>query len=91
MRSLVLVCGFTVISGLSFSALAQEKTGEIKPSDKSTPREHGVEDKAQAEDKPHSDKAEGEADSFDMDEFFKKAEENAEKGFGCNLPPKPVS
>ena len=90
MRLLILVCGFTLISGLSFSALAQDN-GDIKPSDKSAPREHGVEDKAQAEDKPHSDKAEGEEDSFDMDEFFKKAEENAEKGFGCNLPPKPVS
>ena len=90
MRLLILVCGFTLIFGLSFSALAQDN-GDIKPSDKSAPREHGVEDKAQAEDKPHSDKAEGEADSFDMDEFFKKAEENAEKGFGCNLPPKPVS
>ena len=90
MRLLILVCGFTLISCLSFLALAQDN-GDIKPSDKSAPREHGVEDKAQAEDKPHSDKAEGEADSFDMDEFFKKAEENAEKGFGCNLPPKPVS
>ena len=54
MRLLILVCGFTLISGLSFSALAQDN-GDIKPSDKSAPREHGVEDKAQAEDKPHSD------------------------------------
>ena len=91
MRLLILVCGFTVISGLSFSTLSQDGPGDIKPSDKSAPREQSVEDKAQAEDKPHSDKAEREADSFDMDEFFKKAEENAEKGFGCNLPPKPVS
>lgn len=91
MRLLILVCGFTLLSGLSFAAQAQDNPDNLQPSDKQAPLEQGAEDKNQAERKSNSDKAEGEADSFDMDEFFKKAEENAEKGFGCNLPPKPIS
>ena len=91
MRLLILVCGFTVISSLSFSALAQDNPSDIKSSDTQTPHEQGEEDKTQADNNSDSDKAEGETDSFNMDEFFKRAEENAEKGFGCNRPPDPVS
>ncbi|WP_026941848.1 hypothetical protein [Hellea balneolensis] len=83
MRIILLISIF--LFGLSFTAKAQS-SGPKETSPKSERPPEKTDEKSQKADS--QDEAN---DTIDIDAFFKRGEENAQKGMGCEIPPEPVA
>ena len=95
MRLIVSMSILCIGLGLSLPSYGQEKpqnsetaeTAESIQSEQSEQSEIKVETETPSSDK----KEENDDEAFNIDRFFKKAEENAEKGFNCEKAPVPIS
>ena len=92
MRLIVSMSILCIGLGLSLPSYGQEKpqnseTAETAESIQSEQSEIKVETETPSSD----EKEENDDEAFNIDRFFKKAEENAEKGFNCEKAPDPIS
>lgn len=77
--------------GLGLSSLSY---GQDKPQNSETAEtieQTKPETKVESEPPSSDEKKEVDDEAFNIDSFFKKAEENAEKGFDCKKQPDPIS
>lgn len=81
----IVLLGFSIFFGFALAAQAQT----VAPKEPTAKNERST-DKADKNAKG-SDGDEQVDNTIDIDTFFKRGEENAKKGMGCEIPPEPVA
>lgn len=81
----IILLGFSIFFGVSFAAHAQTVAPE-EPMAKNERSTDNADKNAKS-----SDSDEQVDDTIEIDAFFKRGEENAKKGMGCEIPPEPVA
>lgn len=93
MRLIVSLSILCIGLGLSPLSYGQDKPQNSESAEKAQPTQPEIKPKIKVDtEAPSSDeKKEVDDEAFNIDSFFKKAEENAEKGFNCKKQPDPIS
>ncbi|MDB2437083.1 hypothetical protein N9W89_00060 [Hellea sp.] len=88
MRKILLI---SVLSfGFSFAAHAQTTAPQDKTAESESSETEPGEQPQTADSQPEAEDS-AVREPIDIDEYFKNGEENAKKGFSCNMPSEPIA
>ena len=76
--------------GFSFAAHAQTTAPQDKAAESESSETETSEQTQKADSQPEAEDS-AVREPIDIDEYFKNGEENAKKGFSCNMPSEPIA